>query len=530
MSKNLLSEKDLLKLVERSLENGDMRQAIMACRELNTRFPGSFEGWCVAGNIHLQMRKPEALLFSSEKALSIRPGDTEALLHRLEALVGTNDLVGAVQLLKEIEALDLGSAGNHDRVGRHMASLSLHEEARNQYQRALAYDPDNAALLFNLGTAQRFLGDTDDAVDTLDQALVINPNDFEAQAMRSSLKKQTKTSNHIDELERLLVSPEFPEGGEPSICYALAKEYDDIDDTRSSFKFLKRGADSRRRHMNYSVAEDVEIIEKIKTCFNASYFELEDSGYGSEEPVFILGLPRTGTTLLERILGSHSEVHAAGELDDFGREMVRLIQVGAEGNELDRTEVIRRSARLDVRELGRAYVESTRPMTGHTPRFIDKLPFNYLYAGLIHKALPNARIVNLVRHPMASCFSIYKQLFRDPYPFSYDLDDLATYYLAYRNLMAHWHDVMPGVVHSVAYEDLVTNTEGEARRLLAHCGLEWEDDCLHFYESRQASTTASASQVRQPVYNRSLERWKLYENFLAPLEERLNDAGVVTRA
>jgi tetratricopeptide (TPR) repeat protein len=519
----------LYSIIEDSLRAGNMAQAIAACREINTRFPDCFEGWLIAGEIHTRMRKPEALLVSTDRALSLRPGDPEALIQKLEALIGTENLPFALEVLRELAQMDLGAASRHDRVGRHMAILDMHEEAKEQFVRSLTYEPDNAALLFNLATEQRFTGEIDAAEKSLDRALAVEPHDFEAHAMRSSLKKQTHASNHIVELQELLDDVELPDGGEPSICYALAKEYDDIDDPASSFRFLKRGADSRRRRMNYSVADDVRIIEKIKATFDKSYFDDREPGHHSEEPIFILGLPRTGTTLVERILGSHSAVHAAGELDNFGREMLRLIEASADGEALSRYRVIEHSAKLDVAALGRAYVESTRPITGHTPRFIDKLPFNYLYAGLIHKALPKARIINLARNPVASCYSMYKQLFRDPYPFSYDLDDLATYFLAYRDLLAHWHKVIPGAIHTVEYENLVKDTEGETRRLLAYCGLEWEDDCLRFYENRQASTTASASQVRQPVYSRSLERWKLYEEYLAPLEQRLNDAGVTTR-
>jgi len=167
-------------------------------------------------------------------------------------------------------------------------------------------------------------------------------------------------------------------------------------------------------------------------------------------------------------------------------------------------------------------------MTGDLPRFIDKLPFNSLYVGLIHRALPDARIVNLVRHPMATCYAIYKQLFRDPYPFSYDLEDLAKYYLAHEELMNHWKTVMPDAIHTVRYENLVTNTEVEVEKLLAFCDLDWEDSCLKFYENDQAATTASAVQVRKPVYRSSLNRWVEYRDFLKPAERILKAAGVVT--
>jgi tetratricopeptide (TPR) repeat protein len=522
-------ERELLRLVEQSLAAGDMRQAIAACRGLNTQFPECFEGWCVAGKIHLAMRKPDALLFSSERALALRPDSIAATLQRLEALIGTNDLDAAIALLEDIAMRDLGSANRHDVVGRHMASLDMHEEAREQFARAVDMDPENAVLWYNLATEQRFTGDIEAAETSLDRSLALDPLDFEAQAMRSSLRRQTPDSNHVAELVELLDDPGLGEGGETSICYALAKEFDDLDEPASSFAYLQRGATARRQRMDYDVVTDVAVMEQIRATYPNEFFSQDESGYDSEEPIFIIGLPRTGTTLIERILGSHSQVFSAGELDNFGRQMVELIAATDKDNVAgNRAEIVRRSAGIDLSELGRRYVESTRPMTGHTARFIDKLPFNYLYAGLIHKALPAARTIEVRRHPMAACYAIFKQLFRDPYPFSYDLEDLATYYIEYRRLMDHWHQAMPGVMHVVYYEDVVEDAEAETRRLLEFCGLGWEEGCLRFYESAAASTTASASQVRQPIYRRSLDRWQSYREHLAPLEKRLNDAGLDT--
>ena len=187
-----------------------------------------------------------------------------------------------------------------------------------------------------------------------------------------------------------------------------------------------------------------------------------------------------------------------------------------------------RAATIDFQALGETYLTSTLPHRDAQLRFVDKLPFNYLYAGLIHRALPRARIVSLERHPMDSCYSIYKQLFRDAYPFSYDLDDLGRYFIAYTELMRHWRGAMPGVIHTVRYEDLVADLEGEARRLLEYCGLAWDERCLRFHENPDASTTASALQVRQPIYAHSVGRWRNYARQLEPLRARLASAGIDT--
>ena len=519
-------ESQLYEVVARALASGDMRDAMVACRELNTEYPEYFEGWRVAGEIHTAMQKADALLFSTERALAIRPNDPQVLLQRIEALVGADRIDEASERLTLLKDIDLGDAQLHDRAAMHMASLDMHDEACGQYQKALALDPNSSTLLFNLATAQRFTGQIDESVASLDRALTINPRNYEAQAMRSSLKTQLAELNHIDELKALLDETGISDNGEVSLCYALAKECDDIDAIDEAFAYLSRGARSRRSRMDYSVDTDIHVIEQLQSVYSEAFFREPAVGEASAEPIFILGLPRSGTTLVERILGSHSRVHAAGELDNFGRQMTRLLVQSGSSSDADQLDVITSAATLDMQELGHSYIQSTRPQTGLTPHFIDKLPFNYLYAGLIHKALPNARIINLVRHPMASCFSMYKQLFRDPYPFSYDLEDVGRYFLAYSDLMAHWHHVMPGVIHTVHYECMVDDTEGETRRLLEFCGLAWEDACMRFYENKQASTTASAAQVRKPVYRSSLDRWKKYRDYLGPLESVLLTAGV----
>jgi tetratricopeptide (TPR) repeat protein len=520
-------QKELLDIVERSLAAGKIGEAIKACRELNIRYPEYFDGWRIAGEVHARTGKAEAVLFSTEKADELRPGDPNIQLQRIEAFLGLDDLEMARSLMLDFDNSQVTEAGIHDRLGRHLASLDLHDEALDHYEAALAIDPGNASLLFNRATAERFLGLTDKAVETLDEVLRIDDGDYEAQAMRSSLKSQTVESNHIKELEALLSRPDIDEAAETSLCYALAKEYDDIDDPVASFSSLKRGADIRRSGMNYSVDSDINLLEEIKSTYDADYFRRTPNGFANQEAIFIVGLPRTGTTLAERILSSHSEVYAAGELDNFGRQMMNMVAV-RQDTASDKLALVRECADIDASGLGRAYIDSTRPMTADRPRFIDKLPFNYLYLGLIHRALPGARIINLVRHPMATCYAVYKQLFRDPYPFSYDLKDLGRYFVAYSDLMAHWNAVMPGVIHTVHYEDVVDDLEGQARKLVDFCNLSWEENCVMFHKNKQASTTARAAQVRSPIYRSSLNRWQRYRGDLRVAEQVLLDAGIDT--
>jgi hypothetical protein len=519
-------KQQLLDATTRSLASNDIQRAIAACKALNIEYPEFVDGWRAAVAIHQRLKKHESALIATDRILALLPEDITATLQRIESLLSLERDTEARDLLTGAADRADGSVETHDRIGRLFTGLQMHEEALEQYEKARDAEPDNPSSIYNVATAQRFLGQLEEAERSLDRALELDPYDFEAQAMRSSLRNQRSDSNHVEELARILDDEKLAANGEANICYALAKEYDDLDDPENSFCFLRRGAAARRRGMSYEVDTDLDIFDAIQSAYSAEFFRLNHYGDNNAEPIFIIGMPRTGTTLVERILGSHSDVHSAGELDNFGREAMRQLGEQHDLSKYSRRQVVESCTELNFARLGRDYVSSTRPVTGDTAKFIDKLPFNYLYVGLIHVALPSAKIVSLTRHPMATCYAVFKQFFRDAYPFSYDLSDLARYYIAYSSLMVHWNNVLPGVIHSVAYEDVVADTEGEARKLLQFCGLDWEQQVLDFHENRQASTTASASQVRQPVYSTSLDRWRRYSEQLQPVADMLGQAGI----
>lgn len=522
-----MSQETLYQQAAKALETGDMRAAILACREINARYPDFQDGWRIAYDLHMRMGKPKSALVAIDRVLSFPSAVINDTFKKAESLLGLDLKQQALELLNQLATDISDEAIYHDHLALLFSRLEQHQQALYYYQKALRLEPDNAVLLYNIASEQRFLGDMLASEQSLNQSLAIDPYDYEALAMRSSLRKQTADDNHIEELKNRLEGADEAGQGIPHICYALAKELEDLQQYDTAFEFLQRGASQRRRQMNYRVETDVQIMTKVREVFTQQLLQSEHSACASEEPIFIIGLPRTGTTLVERILGSHSRVFAAGELDSFARQMMAQINVICGANKpASRDRVVETSALLDFSQLGADYIMSTRPLTGNTAHFIDKLPFNFLYAGLIHLALPKAKIINLHRHPMAACYAIYRQLFRDAYPFSYSFEDLASYYIAYDQLMAHWHQVMPNVVYTIAYEDVVNDTEHEAKRLVQHCDLRWEPQCLEFYKSSQASTTASAAQIRQPVYSSSVDKWRHYERQLQPLRQLLVNGGI----
>jgi hypothetical protein len=263
------------------------------------------------------------------------------------------------------------------------------------------------------------------------------------------------------------------------------------------------------------------------THYSAEAMRALRGGDETPGPIFIVGMPRTGTTLVERILGSHSQVISVGEAIDFPEEMTAAARAAHARLGLTDANYVRASLQMDFGEVGRRYIAAVRQITAGQPYTIDKLPFNFRYCGLIHAALPNASIVHLTRDPMDTCYAVFKTLFINAYHFSYQLDELAEYFVAYRKMMDHWHAVMPGVMLEVRYEELVADPETQCRRLLAHCGLPWEDEVLDFHTSTKASTTASTVQVRRPIYRSSVQKWRNFSRELQPVLRRLAEAGLV---
>jgi tetratricopeptide (TPR) repeat protein len=381
-------------------------------------------------------------------------------------------------------------------------------------ERALELDPDDGRSLLQkahtLHAAQR----SKEAIEVANRARARITDDAVALESLAALYRHAGEPRRAEEIyERVIAARPGDWRREVQIRYALAKEYEDLGDYARSWSHLERGARTRRQHLSYDVAEDVQTIEWIIRAFPEG--STTGTGFPNAEPLFIVGLPRSGATRVERILGSHPSVTAAGELNHFSAALLAIVTAKAAKKTLSRRELIERSARIDFGALGREYIKRTRPVTGKSAHFIDRMPLNYLYCGLIRRALPNARIVHVIRHPLGVAYALYKTLFKDGYPFSYDLGDMARYYLAYRALMDHWHATLPGALHDLSYEQLIADPIGETRRLLEFCRLEPSDACL-----------ASAAQIRQTSEETALSQWRHYAGQLDKLRDQLVVAGI----
>jgi tetratricopeptide (TPR) repeat protein len=422
-----------------------------------------------------------------------------------------------------VSAVPLPSASLNDALGSLFTYCEDAARGHESARRAVNLAPEEAAFRYNLAMIERMIGELAEAEQNLDRVLTQRPWDGAAQLVRSGLRRQTAACNHIDSLLSMLGRGR-DRAGEVALRYALAKELDDLGEYRQSFSYLRAGADLLRSSMAYDVSGDVQTLEALVATHGAS--ASQEPGFGSDEPIFIIGLPRTGTTLLERILGGHPEIQTRGELPDFPRLVIEGVQRTVK-RPVDKMEFAHRSLELSPRKLGQAYIEATRPFTGRTLRFTDKLPTNYLYAWLIRCALPGARIVAVDRQPMDACFAMYRTLFSGAYPFSYDMRDLGRYYLAWRRLMDHWQQVVGDDSWiTVGYEALVTSPEPTVRALLEHCRLDWDAECLRVEARATPVATESTVQVRRPISTSSVGAWRRYADELAPLAEFLESNGI----
>lgn len=407
-----------------------------------------------------------------------------------------------------------------------------HRQATEAFRRATELMPGYVPNRFALASSYIFLGDMAQAERELDQCLARDPTFWKAYLARSQLKRQRTDDNHVEELQALLARRRDPEiasaGAQICLHLALAKELEDLGRYGEAFEHMTSGKAAGRRP-GYSSQADAAIFDAMRHSFGQAPGSREKGGHADDAPIFVLGMPRSGTTLVDRIISSHPDVQSGGELSSFPLAFKQLS--GSRTPRLLDLDTIERSRQNDDRRVGAAYMQHARISVGEARRFIDKLPHNFLYIGAIARALPHARIVCLRRHPLDTCLSNLRQLFGEDSPFhdySYDLLDIGRHYIEFDRLMAWWRQQLPERVLEVDYEELVTNQEAVTRRILAHCDLSWNDACLRFEQNKAPVASASAVQVRQPIHRSSLDHWRHFKPELATLKALLAQAGIRT--
>ncbi len=398
-----------------------------------------------------------------------------------------------------------------------------YEAALVQWQRLCALQPGNTHYLYERGQTQEYFSQFEEAIASYQAALTAEPFNYRARYALVQLQRQTADANGIVELERQFAGAE--DGWRTLyLGHALARTYEDFGDIPKSFEWLQRAKKFRRSLHHYSPSTEAERVGAAQNATPGQGPACE-----ADDPIFIVGLPRSGTTLLDRVLSSHPKVTSAGEMGNFP-QLFRLMS-GSTAPLALHEDVFSRAGQIDYARLGRAYIDSTRPLTGAAPRFIDKAPSNYFLASIILRALPNARIICIRRQPLDSCLSNFKQIFPmdDRYfDYVYDIEWAAEKFVAFDRMATHWSETLPADRFMVLqYEDLVTNQEARTREILAFCGLEWDDRTLAFHENAAAGvSTPSVRQVRQAMNTQAVGRWAKYGAALDPARRVLERAGI----
>jgi tetratricopeptide (TPR) repeat protein len=524
------AETEHLRLIWRLFQRNDLTGAKSRAERYNLACPEDPEGWYATAFIDLRLGQPDGALAAISRANRLRDHDYPPWqLHELICLNACNQRADAIMLGRSLVDADVDDGGFFATLSQLLFGLQQFDAARQAMKQALERQPGAAELHHGMASIELALGHIDEARAACKRALDIHPDYADAIYLRSTLFRQSAGDNHIDELRQLIDRPHSPARSAALVHYALAKELEDVGHFDQSFPVLKRGAELYRGTLSVDISEEIAFVDAIRTTWTsqqlAAVSPVRTSDSQGRRPIFVTGLPRTGTTLVERILCAHSQVHSAGELPDFSRTVSRMIEALPGTGQMRRADLVVESTRLDFDALGASYRDQSAPVAGDGDAFIDKFPQNALYLGLIRKALPDAVVVLVRRHPMDACYSMFKQIFTDIYQFSYDLDELAAYFIAHHRLMEHWLDTLGDSVLSIRYEDIVADQDAQSRKLIEFCGLEWEDACLDFHRNPAPSTTASASQVRHRIYSSSVGRWRQFRSELMALEKRLEQAG-----
>jgi tetratricopeptide (TPR) repeat protein len=485
-------------------------------RDLLSRTPGNGRLHANLGHVLHCLGDFRASIEHCQRAVELEPQLPEAHLHLGNSLLALNALYEAEGAYRAGLGIAPDHAALHTAHAMAERAVGRLADAEASTRRALAIRPDAADTLALLGSLAIDHGRFDEAEELLRKALAIDPDLPEALTSLASVRKMSAADAPWRDAAERLLARGLPVAHAINLHHALGKYYDDIDERAAAFHQHRMGNElARRSRFRYDRAEMTQRVTRILAAFDREALAAPQPGApASERPVFIVGMPRSGTSLTEQILASHPQVHGAGEL------LYWIFAADAERA----APPAQRAARID--ELGRAYLEGLATEAPDAARVIDKLPVNFRHIGLIHAALPGARFIHLERNSLDTCLSIYFQGFSAAHPYATDFGDLAHYYHEYLRLMAHWRAVLPP--HSlleVRYEDLVDDPEGWSRRMLAHIGLLWDPRCLEFHSTDRPVLTASNWQVRQPISKGSVGRWRRYEQFIRPLREALGEEG-----
>ena len=526
--------------------SGQMRNALAAISLLIEAFPNEPLLFNINGACYSEIGPIESAIDSFEKAIALKPNYLEAhynlgaayqRIHQLDnaiecyekaitlkhaypeahnnlgiIMLERNQLDIAVKSFEWAVAYSPNYAEAYNNLGAVFQELNQFDKAIEQYKKAIIINPEYAQAFNNLGCSCEILGFKDEALIHYEKAIACNPKFAEAYRNLSNIKKFTEKDPQIGQMQSLNSSSDVSLSEKVQLNFALAKVNENLGNNDKFFKFLNEGNRLRKQELNYSFTESKNFHSILLKVFSAPLPLMKKSSLKTSNirPIFIVGMPRSGTSLVEQIIASHHNVHGAGELTNF-KEIISPI-LESHLNQNKEAFLIK-----DLLSIRKQYLDSLSRLNVLETVITDKMPTNFRLIGFILSAFPEAKIIHLKRDARATCWSIYKHYFSSGNGFTFNQDDLAKFYALYRELMDFWHELFPGKIYDINYEKLTTNQKDETKKLLEYCDLEWDENCLNFHTNKRAIKTASASQVRKKMYQGSSEDWKKYEQNIQPL-------------
>jgi tetratricopeptide (TPR) repeat protein len=495
--------------------------------EILAKDADSPEGFFLSGLVAKAANRRDEAIDSFSRALELDAERYDAAIELAYQYSAARRNGDAVVLVGRYEDKLANSPVYLNMAGRVYSQTGMPERAWSMFDKANALQPGVDMIEANLASSSVFLGKINEARTIYERLLARNPAHQRNHLSYARLEK-AEDRKHIEQMKEILRQADNSPDRNIFMYYAIGKELEDLEEWDEAFTYFKKAGDAVASVARYDVNTDLELIDKIIEVCSKPWLRsgtaTPANSSTAKTPIFIVGLPRTGTTLADRIIASHSQVQSVGETKFI--ELILRRESGIENDGFMTPAMIEACAKQDIKEIGDGYMGMLSYRLGDEPIFIDKLPFNILYLGFISKAFPNARIIHMQRNAMDSCFSMYKQVFTGAYNFSYTLESLGRYYVAHQRLVDHWRETLQDRFIEVEYESLVTDQENQTRILLDKLGLDFEEACLSFDKNETATATASSVQVRQKVYTSSVDRWRRYERQLQPLREYLENAGI----
>jgi tetratricopeptide (TPR) repeat protein len=500
---------------------GRLEEAEILYREVIRDYPSNVDAMRMLGRIALSLKRlPDAeRLF--RQAVTIAPDFVGAWLDLGRALKDQNDHLEAMACYRRVTALQPDNPQGHFMLASVLAPAGRTYEAIDSYERAVALEPEHPGALLGLGHVLKTVGRQEEAVQAYRDCIRRRPDNGGSYWSLANLKTYRLSDDDIAAMEHYVEMDGLNDTSRVNFLFALAKAYEDRGDFGRAWEYYSTGNATQRMNEYYDPVQTETVHDQIVEVFDTGLLrKFEGSGDPDSSPIFIVGLPRSGSTLIEQILASHSAVEGTSELPYLGRVVTSLNRNRADG--INYPQAVRELGAEHFAALGRDYLNRAgRHRVEGARRFIDKMPNNFSTIGFLQLILPQAKIIDARRHPLDSCLSCFRQLFARGQSFTYDLTDIGEYFLQYERMMDHWHEVLPGRVLTVQYEDLVRDFETNMHRLLEYCELPFEEACLRFYETDRPVRTASSEQVRQPIYTASIGFWRNYDDKLAELKEVL---------